>query len=269
MGTNVSKQEVELFKKNLIDASTRYISEDNKFSEIVQQSEQVQKNVFDSSKIKDCPGLTIGQTMNVEFRVYNEMTAEKELDLQNYLENKMDDIIEQTSKQTNEKFNFLQTNVAQTSGKTYQEAVTDLSTTISSKIRQEYNNEFYQKQTLDNLFNNFEFICPEGSEKGVDIRQDMNVKLAVENAMNSKEVNNLLNDAVTQTSASITQEDSQLNVGMGLIISFVILVIIVIGVIIFFVWKSRKGATKIILDNNSNTLKFLFGKPKKRFKKRN
>lgn len=196
MGANVSKQETDVFKKNVTDASVEIMNKTLSYSNNRALGSAVQKVTFVGSTI--CGGVNIEQGLIVESRVFNEMSDQQESQLQMTLENQMESIINKTLEQTNSKFNLAQVNKNSLEATTRSEVYNDLSTTIAKETQQVFNNDVSAVALQDIEFMDTVVTCiPGGSDgQGVTVRQNINLINVVKNVMKSEKVDQVIAEAI-------------------------------------------------------------------------
>jgi hypothetical protein len=225
MGSNASVINKEVLKKNITDASTEFLSTDTKLSSIQQDFDQNIKVKMVGGTL-EC-GFSSEQNMNIETRIYNEMFQDSEIDLAQFLKDQASTILSNTVEQTNKGINLAQFNTSIENSSVAQEVISDLSTVISRQIRQEYNNSLNSSQNQDLEFYQVTVECPKDGSPGFSIRQNMNVKAAVENAMKSSDVNNILNESLSVSQVVSESDTIQDNSGFlsGVIMGSIVLAI--------------------------------------------
>lgn len=276
MGSNTSVINKESFIKNVTDASTRILSEDQKFSSTSQDFNQEQKVTLSGVTV-NC-GFEAVQSMTVETKVFNQLNAESELDLANQLRDQMESILNNSIDQAQSGISLGQVNTSVENTSANQEIMNDMSTRISRIISQSINNALQAKQGQEFNFVNTKFECPtDPNGRGLLLRQNLDVKSVIENSLSSLEATDITNDEDTLTLVESESDASQTVSGL-----FNDTTMIVIGVVIglallagavaayFKVIKPRwqkKGKTE---TDNSSTVDFgnLFGFTTKRKRRR-
>ncbi len=272
MGSNTSVINKESFIKNVTDASTRILSEDQKFSSTTQDFNQEQKVTLSGVTV-NC-GFEAIQDMKVETRVFNQLNAESELDLANQLRDQMESILNNSIDQDQSGISLGQVNTSVENTSANQEIMNDMSTRISRIISQSINNALQAKQGQDFNFVNTTFECPtDPNGRGLLLRQNLDVKSVIENSLSSLEATDITNDEDTLTLVESESDASQTVSGLfndtfSIVIGVIAGIAILAGVItayfkLYKPWREKK-------KKDTNTVDFgnLFGFTAKRKRRR-
>jgi len=216
MGANVTKQETDIFKKNVTDASVEIMNSSLSSSTSTSLGMGDQNVIITGSQI--CGGIDIRQGVRVESRVFNEMDDQQESTLQRDLENRMETLIQRTLEQSNSDFNLGQVNKTSTEARVRSEVYQDLSTTIAKETKQEFNNRVSalasQRVELQDVYQ----TCVEGPDgRGVKVHQNINLINVVKNVMNSSKVDEAIVRAADRLDFTEKTDLTQSNEGLTII----------------------------------------------------
>lgn len=305
MGTNVSKQESDVFRKTVTDMSLDALKENIVSDTKTTVINQLLKNANFKGATINCD-MNFSQDAVLKQTKYSKITDDQEQSFKQDLENRMNDTFNNITEQTLKDLNLFQTNVSDVKQKLSTVNVSDLSTKIVNKTTADINESIEVNQTFDTL--NYEGAiinpAPGSTQCNLNISQNADVTSITDNVVN----NVLKTDNIAQVSndlvGSMLAGTGQIGEGtdiaevissIGGAVAMAVLIpvlVIAVGVFIFFMvarysptswlgkkiykWfpkfanKSKNAGKKIPVAEPVSEfgLFFGFGKKKKRGRKR-
>jgi len=208
-GSNYSKTVNKLTQKNLIDASSRIVSENLNYIENNSNTAQDIFLQFTDSEI-NCP-ININQVQTVVAEVISQFTAEQTSDLKKTIDAELVSALKNATEQTNEGIGFGQSNTSVTENTQTFISRTDASTEILQNTANDIEQIINASQNIKFIVENSTINCEGGT---IDIRQNMNVKNTINNVVNSTQFNTIATDIETRTNLSTDNQTTQKNSGL-------------------------------------------------------
>lgn len=258
MGANASKEDIDVFKKNVTDASTSIMNKTLSYSNNRALASSAQTFSGENLHI-NCPTIQFINNTSVVSKVFNEMSDTQESTLQKDLQNRMEGIIQSTLEQTNSKFNLFQVNKGSKEETIRSDVYNDLSTTIARTTKQNFNNDISAISTQDISLRDAWLTCipsESGGDQGFMVKQDVNLENVMENTMNSTKVDDAILKAIDKLDFTVENANVQKNEGttplqtllsMAVMIPVIIGVFLIIGLLVFyFVGKKTWGMNPFV-----------------------
>lgn len=249
MGSNVTKEETEVVKQFAIDASVDYLTKNVSASSNTVRGDQFQKITMKGSTL-NCKSLNITQDMEIENKVYRQVSVEQEAEFQAKLESELKAEIENIVKQQNEGLNLLQSNVNISDTSLFSSTVADLSKTISREIVNKFNNDVIANQNQEITFEDSDVYC---DEDGAFFTQSLDIKSIVEDVMKSRQIDQSFTEAGDKIEASVKKDTTMENTGIQIWLPIIIIIIFILGGVGIYFLLKKLG--KLPFRNRNNNKK--------------
>lgn len=233
MGTNVSRNNQEVVRKSFLDASLKFLSEQNKSVINDISGSQFQSVDFSGTKLIRCPnGFTVSQDQTYNNEFYNNLDDTKKLEFENDLETTAETEVKNMVEQQNEDLNLFQTNVSVNNTTSNTILDRDLSRKITDTVNNAISSTINADQTQIVNASGMVIDCNNKGSGGT-IKQTLTIDNVVKNAVKTnfnEEVFNKIRDELSFTVDNVT---SQTNAGLDpFMFFFLIPLLILIAVVV-------------------------------------
>lgn len=230
MGANTSKTVNEVVNESVTDMSTRIMDNKQMYTDVRLNASQTQDVTIKSNAA--CP-ITITQDMSLVNRVYSSIDQEMQNKLANDYIGKLKSTVENKVKQKNEQLNLGQFNTTIIDNYTRNYDFADMSIKMVNSLANAVNSQIIANQNqkvsleIGGIENN------EGTPNcRIAIGQNLDIDSAIENVLESEQIQDIKNKVTKDLEAETVNEVSQTNVGINPLMFLLFLLIIPIGILV-------------------------------------